>query len=209
MQVTLVELVRIAYESRLADATERSADAIRKAIAIGDEETARALTAIVLAYAGRHLQRTEGPTPETIRQSRRPGRGSAIKALLSRGTITSDEAIAAGRIAAIVEAITRCVSIRPRSYDGGGGGIVSATGHYLWLPDRLEEEYRLRYLPWAAWMQAPESRMIDGGRPSLPVVLDVCAYGESINTVSARLRIRKGTVTALLVGGLERYARMM
>lgn len=200
-----LDVITVAYQQRHLDAEVRARDALRRALAAGDDDAAAEIGALIAAHHGSRLQRTDGPTAEALAQrSRRPSAVSPIDRLLQMDSVTIEHAVAAREIASIYTALTKRVACRCQTFQRAPHGAGATNG--LALPDRLAWRYEARYLPWTRWMRDPDARHAPAmDRPHLALVLAVVVHEVGLVKVSTVFGLGTRRVTRLLRSGLDRY----
>jgi hypothetical protein len=140
-------------------------------------------------------QRTDHGTPETRAKLRRDG----IRELEARSPQWRPEyRTAADEIREIYLAVIGGLMSRAQRFDRVD------LGKPIGIPEGLARLHRDRYLPWA---QALSVRHALNGPPVLEVVIDAVVEGETVSSIAARRRHRKGHVTMWIIDGLALYAR--
>jgi len=138
--------------------------------------------------------RIDHGTPQTQAKLRRDG----IRELETRSPLWRPEyRTAADEIREVYLAVTGGLFARAQRYDRVDRGAS------VGIPEGLARLHRDRYLPWA---RALSVRHALNGPPVLEVVIDAVVDGETVSSIAARRRHRKGHVTAWILEGLALYA---
>lgn len=146
-----------------------------------------------------------GPTPETVRHHAMR-RGDPIERLVRAGELDSDEERAARSIREVYERVFSDLSARGASMDGAAGAGSHARSYG---PCAASWSAYVRvWMPWATWMTRAHTRLPDGRKPCLPMVLDIVLLGVGIDETRRARHMRPETVISGLRWSLRRYAEM-
>lgn len=213
-----LELCRLAFENRSADAHERSALTMSRLVAAartasrrGNEAEMRAitksitaLTRILAKYGRRNLKPDgEGPTAELLLQVRKGRKGDPLLRLAAHDKITMDQLRWAREIGAIVYGVSRHMlpKITKLPVKGEDPGVEAAAVRWASATDAAEYMALLHcfvYLPWADRVSPDDLKML------LAVIVD----GDSINAVARRQRRRHGAVIEKMRDALNLYGQI-
>lgn len=142
-----------------------------------------------------------GPTAATVAKRR----CNPVEWMVVHGVITDDEERAAQQIAYVYEGITARVWTTMPQYSSGGG---SPSADSYAPPEEVCRLYRDAWVPWAAWMRAPSSRIGVRIRPNLDAVIDVVVFGEPLDDVRRSHRVSYDTLVRMLPVCLSRYVEI-
>ena len=140
-----------------------------------------------------------GPTPETKAKVRQ--RPDVLRRLLLAEKIDGTEMRAAEEIERIFMLITSPMISKSGGMETGGGG---AQRDFFDRIRPMWDAWRLRYMPWAAMLEAWKVR--HNTWPIHAVVIAIVVEGWSIREVEEVNEMRHGTAAPALVLGLKSYA---
>ena len=147
------------------------------------------------------------PTPETARKRRR----DSLRHLVGRGSVGPEQERAAYEIVEVMELLQDGMRAQSRDPNGGYGAksVRQYRSAFERMHDRLFEQWKDRFLPWAEEMEAlpvQQSNIVRGSR--FDVLVSVLVEGYTLRELEFLMALKNGSLTPLFVGALTRYAQI-